>query len=375
MDEVDKICAQIHRLQTTPSSTFLRPEYFKVKHEVLGTLSGELLADSDIREVDGNYSSRDQRVRGKFILESKTGENDVKFISRLLDKRELPAGIPRCLGYRQPPYNDPAPPHQPIFELVFEAPTSPYLSLATILTNEPMPAFDERVQLAKQVVKAVLNVHNLGLVHKAIRSRAILVANYNGQNTITILRQISSLYLLDWTYVREASAATSMSGGELSWPRMIYQHPERQGSPGHYPEKEYEAKHDIYSLGVVILEVLLWTPFITETTADPGTTGIYLPFISSYTISSTGERVLSISDIFEQRALRLGESNGGLPNSYAGDSVKLASRPNATRNVWKSLATEDLAQTNQEASGIVLKCLDGGFTSATEVLQAIELVT
>lgn len=222
MDEVDKICAQIHQLQTAPASTFLRPEYFKVKHEVSGTLSGELLAASDIREVDGNYSHSDQRVQGKFILESKTRENDVKFISGLLDESELPAGIPKCLGYRQPPYNDPAPPYQPIFELVFEAPTSAHQSLATLLTNEPMPAFDKRVQLAKQIVKAVLNVHNLGLVHKAIRSRAILVANWTPTPG-----QTSSLYLLDWTYVRETSAATSVSGGDLSWPRIIYQHPER----------------------------------------------------------------------------------------------------------------------------------------------------
>ena len=370
MDEVDKMCAMIHRLQTAPASTFLRPEYFKVKHEVFSTLSGELLVVSDIREVDGNYSHGDQRVQGKFILESKTRENDVKFISGLLDKSGLPAGVPKCLGYRQPPYNDPTPPHQPIFELVFEAPTSVHQSLATLLTNEPIPAFDKRLQLAKQIVKAVLNVHNLGVVHKAIRSRAILVANWN---LTPNPGQTSSLYILDWTYVREISAATSMSGGDLSWPRMIYQHPERQGSPGRYPEKEYEAKHDIYSMGVVMLETLLWTPFITHTTTTARTTSLYIPFISQST-ASTGSTVLRIGDMFERRALRLGEANGGLPDRYAGDSVKLTCRPNATKNVLKSLTTENLSQTNQEASKVVSKCLEGQFNSAAEVLQAIDLV-
>ena len=137
---------------------------------------------------------------------------------------------------------------------------------------------------------------------------------------------------------------------------MLYQHPERQGSPGHYPEKEYEGRHDIYSLGVVILELLLWRPFIIQATAGTKT-------------------VFRIDVIFEQRALQLGESNGGLPQHYAGDSAKLASRPNATKNVWKSLAIEDVAQTNQAASDVVLKCLDSQFASASEVLQAMELIT
>ena len=357
MDEVDKICARIHQFQTAPASTFLRPEHFKVKHEVPGTLPGELLAWSDIREVDGNYSLRDQRIRGKFILEGKTRENDVKFISRLLDKSERPAGVPKCLGYRQPCYNDPTPPHQPIFELVFEAPASVHQSLTALITNEPIPAFDARIQLVKQIAKAVLHVHNnFDLVHKAIRSRAILVANWSGRITNLTQGQIPMVYLLDWTYVRKTSDATSMSGGDAAWPRMIYQHPDRQGSPGHYPETEYEAKHDVYSLGVVVLEMLLWTPFISQTT------------------SSSGEIVPRIGDIFEQRALQLGEANGGLPSRFAGNSAKLASRPHATKNVWISLAAGDLAQLNQEASDIVSKCLDGRFTSAAEVIQALELI-
>jgi len=43
------------------------------------------------------------------------------------------------------------------------------------------------------------------------------------------------------------------------WPKRIYQHPERQDE---YAEAAYEPRHDIYSLGVCMLEVLLWTPFV-----------------------------------------------------------------------------------------------------------------
>ena len=368
MDEVDRICTQIYQIQTGPSSTFLRPECFKVKHEGLNAPSGGLLALSDIREVEGNFARNNQRVKGKYILESKARENDVKFISSLLDKTEQPFGLPRCLGYRQPPYNDATPPYLPIYELVFEAPAFEHQSLSSLLTNEAPPDFERRIELAKQTAKAVFHIHQLGIVHKSIRSRAILVANWN-----PAVRQPLSLYLLDWTCMRRTIDSTSVTGGDLSWHRMIYQHPDRQGSPGHYPEKEYEPQHDIYSLGIVLLEILLWTPFITETTVGVGTTGFNVSSLWQRS-HNTGETYLQITSIFEQRALQLGESNGGLPRTYAGNSVKLASRPQATKNVWKSLTTEDLAAVNKEASQVVVDCLDGHLGTVTDVLRAMDRI-
>ena len=49
--------------------------------------------------------------------------------------------------------------------------------------------------------------------------------------------------------------------GEDEWQKRIYQHPERQGR---YVGEAYHLRHDIYSLGVYILEILLWTPFVVE---------------------------------------------------------------------------------------------------------------
>lgn len=347
-------------------------------YEEYNTLSGKLLAVSDIREADGNFTDGSQRLHRKYILEAKTRENDVKYLSMLLAKSERPAGILRCLGYRQPAYHDLAPPmlpHRPIFELVFEAPAAPHKSLTAILTGEGPLEFKVRLQLAKRVIKSLLGVHALGLVHKAIRSRAILVANWSGQITLIPNHPLAA-YLLDWTYVRETSGATSWSGGDLLWSRMIYQHPERQGSPGHHVETDFEPKHDIYSIGVVMLETLLWNPFITQTTATTGTTGTTstrMPY-PWQTEDDDPATVFHIGDVFEQRALRLGEANGGLPPHYAGNSAKLASRPNATKTVWKSLASEDLALMSKGASNVVLKCLDCRFESVADVLEAMELV-
>jgi hypothetical protein len=47
--------------------------------------------------------------------------------------------------------------------------------------------------------------------------------------------------------------------GDPQWERDLYRHPQRQGL---WPEEEYGMLHDVYSLGVVLLEIGLWTNFI-----------------------------------------------------------------------------------------------------------------
>lgn len=78
------------------------------------------------------------------------------------------------------------------------------------------------------------------------------------------------------------------------------------------------------------------------------------------------------NDCFKQRALRLGEANGGQPDHYASrDSAQLASRPQVARNVWKSLAAEELVQMNSTVAQIVQKCLEYQFDTVVEVLKAV----
>lgn len=54
--------------------------------------------------------------------------------------------------------------------------------------------------------------------------------------------------------LRKASDLTSLRG-EISWLKDIYRHPYRQGLQ---PQERYNIGHDIYSLGVCLLEIGLW---------------------------------------------------------------------------------------------------------------------
>jgi hypothetical protein len=348
LDELDKICSQLYELQTGPAASFLRPEFFKLIHETIENQPGEYLPLSDIWIANGNYQSSTGRVTGAFVLEKKYRENDIRFLCNKLMEYSPSDGILKCLGYRQPPYNEQGPPNRPFFQVVMELPDEPRSSLAHRIDCETPPPLDYRLDLSKKLSRAVCHVHDIGLVHKSIRPRAILlIGSPRTQHTN------EQIYLQDWTYVRETTGATSQLGGDHSWQLLIYQHPDRQGRPGHYPEVAYDVKHDLYSLGVTFLELFLWTPFIER--AD----------------RQTLDSPVKICQTFEARALALGEGNGGVAARYAGNTEKLTSRPTVIRNVWADIASHELAAIDPAISQIVLSCVDGQFATAAEVLEAL----
>jgi len=47
--------------------------------------------------------------------------------------------------------------------------------------------------------------------------------------------------------------------GDENWEQNVYRHPSRQGMN---PEEDYVMQHDIYSLGVCLLEIGLWQSFV-----------------------------------------------------------------------------------------------------------------
>lgn len=47
--------------------------------------------------------------------------------------------------------------------------------------------------------------------------------------------------------------------GTLSWEAGVYQHPSRHGATA---ARYYSVQHDMYSLGVVLIEIALWESFI-----------------------------------------------------------------------------------------------------------------
>ncbi|KAH7333199.1 hypothetical protein BKA65DRAFT_507375 [Rhexocercosporidium sp. MPI-PUGE-AT-0058] len=138
------------------------------------------------------------------------------------------------------------------FKFIFEVPaqlSSPQSLRAVLLSGKLYP-LDERLELAKKLASSVLFVHTMQFVHKNIRPETIVVFE-NEHSTI------GAPYLAGFQKFRIEDGNTFLVGDSL-WDHNLYRHPGRQGT---LPEMQYQMQHDIYSLGVVLLEIGLWTSF------------------------------------------------------------------------------------------------------------------
>ncbi|CAZ84669.1 unnamed protein product [Tuber melanosporum] len=213
----------------------------------------------------GAHNILDNTTNTRYIMETITvdpGRRDynrldkdvTKLASVLRESNGVP-GVLACKGVVRKQRSDGAPEK---FEFILEMPhgldESPEC-LRTILqrsTNEPHP-LDERVFLTKQIAKAALSVHNLNFVHKNMRPENILVFPNPGKT-------LGIPFLVGFQMFRSADGITYRAGDE-SWSSNLYRHPSRQGT---LPDNGYRMQHDIYSLGVILLEIGLWSPFVNE---------------------------------------------------------------------------------------------------------------
>ncbi|CUS12331.1 unnamed protein product [Tuber aestivum] len=185
---------------------------------------------------------------------------DVEKLARVLRESKDVPGVLTCKGVIRGQETDGAPEK---FEFIYEMP--PALDnapkcLRTVLLKSPQEPhpLEERVLLAKQVAKAVMFVHNLNFVHKNMRPETILVFPNPGKT-------LGIPFIVGFQMFRAADGSSYMAGDE-SWSKNLYRHPSRQGN---YPDNKYKMQHDIYSLGVILLEIGLWTPLVGQM-GEPG---------------------------------------------------------------------------------------------------------
>ncbi len=116
-------------------------------------------------------------------------------------------------------------------------------------------SLSERFALARQMATAVCYVHLYGFVHKNIRPETILLC-HPSRNVEGLAGEIVTLVGFD--VLRDAEGKTSRIG-DNDWEKNLYRHPQRQGLSLQF---DYEMRHDIYSLGVCLLEIGLWESFV-----------------------------------------------------------------------------------------------------------------
>ncbi|KAH7109948.1 prion-inhibition and propagation-domain-containing protein [Dactylonectria macrodidyma] len=138
------------------------------------------------------------------------------------------------------------------------------------------PNLEHRLHLARVVAGAVFRLHVTGWLHKGIRSSNIIFPRVSDGN----LAHITRPELMGFDYSRpDRPHEESEQYPQRGRPQFdLYVHPEYQqwgsgamtGSGARSPQRgershatRYQRKYDIYSLGVLLLEVALWQPVRT----------------------------------------------------------------------------------------------------------------
>ncbi|KAK3985912.1 Serine/threonine-protein kinase-transforming protein Rmil [Cladorrhinum sp. PSN332] len=116
------------------------------------------------------------------------------------------------------------------------------------------------LNIALHLARAVSSVHTCEFVHKNIRPETILVL----PDETNPLIQLGSAHLLGFDSFRGVYFHTNRLG-DPAWERNLYRHPQRQGL---HANDAYIMQHDLYSLGVCLLELGLWTSFLEYPDGD-----------------------------------------------------------------------------------------------------------
>ncbi|KAI5776564.1 hypothetical protein EDC01DRAFT_625227 [Geopyxis carbonaria] len=166
-------------------------------------------------------------------------------------------GIPTCHGIIE--VYHPSSKRIKHFQIVFSIPghlqvCTPH-TLRELLIDAPSYPLEERFRLATQLARSVVFVHATKFVHKNIRPETILVFQSETENTEA---KIGKPFLMGFDNFRPADGKT-FRVGDLDWKKNLYRHPTRQGI---HLEQAYTMQHDIYSLGVCLLEIGLWDSFM-----------------------------------------------------------------------------------------------------------------
>jgi serine/threonine protein kinase len=242
-------------LQASQSLLFLDDHEFVI----IGPQENGRYLNSGTFITAGRLSKATSRCTSKvqdFLFEAKSYKEhshasvkrDLQLLAQRLDAAQDAAGVLPLIGFRDEPSKEE-------FHLVFQI-DQQMLGSHTLLhkfrhTQEP-PSLNFRMNLCAGLAEAILHVHSLNLVHKNVRPENILLVPDDQESA-------AKLFLLGWQFARETQDFRSRRIGEVLLERRIYQHPHRHREVA---EQDYCMGHDIYSLGVCLLEILTWKPLL-----------------------------------------------------------------------------------------------------------------
>lgn len=189
------------------------------------------------------------------------------------NNRKVTFRAPHCLGY----FVDESEDHESRFGLVFEKPVSVAHNTQPITLRSciedaqdgkaDIPSLTDRITLMLRLAETVERLHAVDWLHKGLRSANILFFQSFQNSTTetetgTLEINYSDPYISGFDYSRPATSDDMTECPTNNPSADIYRHPHVQ-STGNCEEsssgrESYKKSFDIYSLGIVLLEIAYW---------------------------------------------------------------------------------------------------------------------
>ncbi|ROV86712.1 hypothetical protein VMCG_10949 [Cytospora schulzeri] len=148
------------------------------------------------------------------------------------------------------------------------------MTLQKLITHDSFPetetALDKCFKVAYKLAEAIFFLHTAGFLHKNISSSSVVIFRrfeppHSGAASPGT---IDEAYLMGFDLIRGIEAKTYKEGASrgdsqestTTWTFDIYQHPDRLRGQ---ISQRYSRTYDVYSLGVLLLELGLWKPLFT----------------------------------------------------------------------------------------------------------------
>ncbi|ORY66249.1 prion-inhibition and propagation-domain-containing protein [Pseudomassariella vexata] len=231
-----------------------------------------------------------------------------------------------CLGYTDDAESS-------RYGLIYKAPKASYSTLHTLISSGELktPDLNERIKLAQTLAVALWSLHSLDWLHKSLCSNNILffppavsTSATHATAAAALVPDISAPYLVGFDASRP-ELDTEMSVASKN-PSILdlHRHPKSLSGLSRRP---YCKSYDIYSLGLVLLEIGLWkvlqTYYKPHYSAERWRDKVVLPVLVPGLGSKTGrfyrgvvERCLNVGDdISNEEADQVMESVVGILES------------------------------------------------------------
>ena len=231
---------------------------------------GTLATTSDIRiRSEGNLTSSDGTKQHVWIEWKAYNTNydrrlekhlpvpkDLKrikdLVSLLQSDKPIQFCAPRCLGFFNDRDDTKDSNHNARFGLVFERPkeSSSPVSLRQMIFTEPKASLTDRVSLAHKISTCILYLHAVNWLHKGLRSDGVMFFPVSSTSSI------AEPYITGYEFARpNKDGETTTTATEFADYLMLYVHPSYQGVEA---KGTYSIIFDIYSLGIILLEIAYW---------------------------------------------------------------------------------------------------------------------